>query len=129
MSSGPAMSSRKLSTASEDDEPSSDTSTRLCLYTGDLLGGRRAHERRVERGVARTDQKNRHRGRAQDALGDAAEYEPPQTAAAVARHDDEVGLAIVRGLHDCLDRRPVPDGDLAVGDARGRYPRLGLRQV
>src|SRR6187200_2687469 len=100
MSSGPAISRTKRSIASEGRDPSSATSTRLPSNMAELPGRGARAERHVERRTARADQENGRRRRAQHALGHAAEHETAETIAAVARHHDEVGAAVARGLDD-----------------------------
>src|SRR5206468_4946402 len=117
MSSGPAISSTKRKTASDDADPSSATSTRLWSNMADLLRGASWPVRCRERRVARTDEEDRHPGPAQHHLGDAAEYQPAETAAAVAGHHDEIGVAIPRGLDDRLGWHAVPRRHLDVREA------------
>src|SRR5262245_31330173 len=123
MSSGPAMSSTKRSIASDDVEPSRATRTRLASSMAELLGCRAAPVRRLERRATGADQENRGGRGPQHALRHAAEHEPAQTGAAVARHDDEIGATVARGLDDGFRRRAVPHRSLDLPDAGVEHAR------
>src|SRR5262245_65115067 len=100
MSSGPAMSSTKRRIVSDGMEPSSATSTFFPSNMAELLRGPAGPVRCQQWRLGGADQEDRGERRAQHGLGHAAEHEPAEPAAAVARHHDEVGGAVARGLHD-----------------------------
>jgi hypothetical protein len=58
-------------------------------------------------------------GAPQDRVGDAAEEPPAEAAAAVGRHDDQVGVGLARQLQDRRGGRSMPDGLLHPGS----FPR------
>ena len=55
------------------------------------------------------DQEDRHAGAAQDRFRDAPEDDPPEPAAAMGAHHDQIDFLDLGGLDDGGGRRPVPD--------------------
>src|SRR5712692_9889439 len=117
MSSGPAISRMNGITVSATTEPSRGTSARL--YMRRLLGSPDlpCAPGLLDRRAGRPEQEDGRRGSAQHGFRHAAEDEPPQTAAPMRGHDNQVHLPQPRGIHDGRGRGPVPDAGLEVAHA------------
>src|SRR4029450_5518528 len=126
MSSGPAISRMNGTIASATIDPSSGTSARL--YMGSPFRLPRP-ARDVQRGAVGADDENRDRRAANHRFGHAPEYKAPETAPAVGRHHDQVGLLDGRSLDDRRGGRAVPHVRFDAPDSLVREPPDDGREV